>query len=32
MVRHHDLIHSVPNAVASTANYLTACGWHHGQP
>lgn len=27
-----DLIHSVPDVLASTANYLKAYGWQHGQP
>jgi len=27
-----DLIHSVPDAMASTANYLKGYGWHPGQP
>jgi membrane-bound lytic murein transglycosylase B len=27
-----DLIHSVPDALASTANYLKAYGWQPGQP
>ena len=27
-----DLIHSVPDALASTANYLRAYGWRRGQP
>ncbi len=27
-----DLIHSVPDALASTANYLKGYGWQHGQP
>jgi membrane-bound lytic murein transglycosylase B len=31
-VGRHDLIHSVPDALASTANYLKAYGWHRGQP
>jgi membrane-bound lytic murein transglycosylase B len=27
-----DLIHSVPDALASTANYLRGYGWQAGQP
>jgi membrane-bound lytic murein transglycosylase B len=27
-----DLIHSPPNALASTANYLKKYGWTRGQP
>jgi lytic murein transglycosylase len=27
-----DLIHSVPDVLASTANYLKGYGWQHGQP
>ena len=27
-----DLIHSAPDALASTANYLKGYGWQHGQP
>jgi lytic murein transglycosylase len=27
-----DLIHDVPNVLASTANYLKGYGWQHGQP
>jgi lytic murein transglycosylase len=27
-----DLIHSVPDVLASTANYLKGYGWHRGQP
>jgi membrane-bound lytic murein transglycosylase B len=27
-----DLIHSVPDALASTANYLKGFGWERGQP
>ncbi|HVY57455.1 MAG TPA: lytic murein transglycosylase [Xanthobacteraceae bacterium] len=27
-----DLIHSAPDALASTANYLKGYGWHRGQP
>jgi len=27
-----DLIHSVPDVLASTANYLKSYGWQHGQP
>ncbi len=27
-----DLIRSVPDALASTANYLKSFGWHRGQP
>jgi lytic murein transglycosylase len=27
-----DLIHSVPDVLASTANYLKGHGWHSGQP
>jgi lytic murein transglycosylase len=27
-----DLIHSVPDVLASTANYLKGYGWHSGQP
>ncbi len=27
-----DLIHSVPDALASTANYLKSHGWHRGEP
>jgi lytic murein transglycosylase len=27
-----DLIHSIPDALASTANYLKAYGWQAGQP
>jgi lytic murein transglycosylase len=30
-VGRHDLIHSVPDVLASTANYLRAYGWHAGQ-
>jgi lytic murein transglycosylase len=29
---HRDLIHSTPNALASTANYLKSYGWVAGQP
>jgi lytic murein transglycosylase len=29
---HRDLIHSVPDVLASTANYLKAYGWQAGQP
>jgi len=29
---HRDLIHSVPDALASTANYLKGYGWQRGQP
>jgi lytic murein transglycosylase len=29
---HRDLIHSSPNALASTANYLKSYGWVAGQP
>jgi lytic murein transglycosylase len=29
---HRDLIHSVPDAMASTANYLKGYGWQAGQP
>ena len=29
---HRDLIHSAPNALASTANYLKKYGWTPGQP
>jgi lytic murein transglycosylase len=29
---HRDLIHSVPDAMASTANYLKGYGWQRGQP
>jgi lytic murein transglycosylase len=29
---HRDLIHSVPDVLASTANYLKGYGWQHGQP
>jgi lytic murein transglycosylase len=28
---HRDLIHSTPNALATTANYLKAHGWQRGQ-
>ena len=27
-----DLIHSVPDVLASTANYLKGYGWQRGQP
>jgi lytic murein transglycosylase len=27
-----DLIHSVPDVLASTANYLLGLGWHKGEP
>ncbi len=27
-----DLIHSVPDVLASTANYLLGLGWHRGEP
>ncbi len=27
-----DLVHSVPDALASTANYLVRAGWQRGQP
>ena len=27
-----DLIHSVPDMLASTANYLVGLGWHRGEP
>ncbi len=27
-----DLIHSAPDALASTANYLKGYGWHRGEP
>jgi lytic murein transglycosylase len=27
-----DLIHSVPDVLASTANYLVGLGWHRGEP
>jgi lytic murein transglycosylase len=27
-----DLIHSVPDVLASTANYLKGYGWHRGEP
>ncbi len=30
--RRRDLIHSVPDALASTANYLRGHGWQRGQP
>jgi lytic murein transglycosylase len=29
---HRDLIHSVPDVLASTANYLKGYGWQRGQP
>ncbi|MEQ1695213.1 MAG: lytic murein transglycosylase [Hyphomicrobiaceae bacterium] len=29
---HKDLVHSVPDIVASTANFLKAHGWKRGQP
>jgi membrane-bound lytic murein transglycosylase B len=29
---HRDLIHSVPDVLASTANYLRSYGWKRGQP
>jgi lytic murein transglycosylase len=29
---HRDLIHDVPDVLASTANYLKGYGWQHGQP
>jgi len=29
---HRDLIHSVPDVLASTANYLRGYGWQRGQP
>jgi lytic murein transglycosylase len=29
---HRDLIHSVPDALASTANYLKGYGWQRSQP
>ena len=29
---HRDLIHNVPDAMASTANYLKGYGWQPGQP
>jgi lytic murein transglycosylase len=29
---HRDLIHSVPDVLASTANYLKGYGWKRGQP
>jgi lytic murein transglycosylase len=29
---HRDLIHSVPDVLASTANYLKGYGWQSGQP
>jgi lytic murein transglycosylase len=29
---HRDLIHSVPDVLASTANYLKSYGWQRGQP
>ena len=29
---HRDLIHSVPDILASTANFLKAHGWVAGQP
>jgi lytic murein transglycosylase len=29
---HRDLIHSVPDVLASTANYLKGYGWRRGQP
>jgi lytic murein transglycosylase len=29
---HRDLIHSVPDVLASTANYLKGYGWQKGQP
>jgi hypothetical protein len=28
---HRDLIHSTPNALATTANYLKAYGWQRGE-